>query len=318
MTYESEVLADSPRGYWKLGEASGNPQDSSGNARHVTAVNGTPTYGQAGPISGTNAILFDGTTENFTVPDQAGLDLGDVFTIEAWVKRGSAGGAIVGKGNGAYCLRMLSTGETLLLSSDTAEIVQSTIAVPSTGWHHIVATKSGATCRLYIDSANVTGTVTNATCIDSAFDLVIGGDHGGNQDYFDGTIGQVAVYATALSSTRVSVHYAAASVIVPVWTTPADSVAMGTTPQLQFTSPASSLPQHFQLQLDTVNTFNSGSLRTVDSTVSQSGWTYYNGSSFVALPSSGLPAASSGAEIRYTVSPALAAGTWYRRVRAGT
>lgn len=109
-----------------------------------------------------------------------------------------------------------------------------------------------------------------------------------------------------------------AAIVAPVWTTPADTVSMSATPDLQFTSPTSGLAQHFQMQLDTVNTFNSGDLRTVDSSVSQTGWTYWNGSTWTALPSTGLPSGSSGAEIRYTVSPSLSSATWYRRVRAGS
>jgi hypothetical protein len=104
----------------------------------------------------------------------------------------------------------------------------------------------------------------------------------------------------------------------PAWTTPADTVSMSTTPDLKFTSPASATNQHFQLQLDTAATFDTGNLRTLDSSTSQTNWTYWNGSSWVAIPSGGLPIAYAGNEACYTVTSALSGATWYRRVRAGT
>jgi hypothetical protein len=104
----------------------------------------------------------------------------------------------------------------------------------------------------------------------------------------------------------------------PTWTTPADAAPMSTTPDLKFTSPASAVKQHFQLQLDTANTFSTGNLRTLDSSTSQTNWTYWNGSSWVAMPSDGLPIAYAGNEVDYTVTSALSGATWYRRVRAGT
>jgi hypothetical protein len=72
------------------------------------------------------------------------------------------------------------------------------------------------------------------------------------------------------------------------------------------------------MQLDTANTFDTGNLRTVNSSTSQTDWAYWDGDSWEALPSDGLPIAMSGNEVRYTVSSALSSATWYRRVRAGT
>jgi hypothetical protein len=104
----------------------------------------------------------------------------------------------------------------------------------------------------------------------------------------------------------------------PTWTTPADSASMSTTPEPKFTSPTSAAKQHFYLQLDTANTFDTGNLRTHDSSTSQTNWDYWDGAAWTAMPSDGLPIAKSGNEIRYTVTSALSSATWYRRVRAGT
>jgi hypothetical protein len=93
---------------------------------------------------------------------------------------------------------------------------------------------------------------------------------------------------------------------------------MGFTPELKFTSPISVVLQHFYMQLDTADTFGTGNLRTYDSSTSQTNWTYWDGGAWADLPSDGLPIAKSGNEVCYTVTSALSATTWYRRVRAGT
>jgi hypothetical protein len=64
--------------------------------------------------------------------------------------------------------------------------------------------------------------------------------------------------------------------------------------------------------------WDTGNLRTYDSSTSQTNWTYWDGGAWTAMPSDGLPIAKSGNEVDYTVTSALSATTWYRRVRAGT
>ena len=126
-----------------------------------------------------------------------------------------------------------------------------------------------------------------------------------------------ADYTGTTYDPKLTVTYAAGAT-GPAWTTPADTVSMTTTPELKFTSPASAVAQHFYLQLDTANTFDSGNLRTLDSSTSQTSWDYWTGAAWAALPSTGLASGYAGNEIRYTVTSALSSATWYRRVRAGT
>lgn len=75
-----------------------------------------------------------------------------------------------------------------------------------TGFHHIMATKSGppvnATVKLYIDGVDRTGTVTNRTIANTSTALNIGRDTAGSQ-YFSGLIDEVAVYSVALSAAQI-------------------------------------------------------------------------------------------------------------------
>ena len=54
--YVAAVMADGPRAFWTMQDASGNPQDSSGNGLHITSTNGTPDYQQQGPLGGSFSI----------------------------------------------------------------------------------------------------------------------------------------------------------------------------------------------------------------------------------------------------------------------
>lgn len=216
MAYPDVVLADSPRLYWRMGEASGLPQDTSGNALHATTTSGSPDYSQAGAIVGdaNTAIAFDGSgPDYFQRTDNALLDLADVFTLECWVKltaldSGSTAHGLISKQTGAYYMRILSAdGKLQLLRSETTLMVSSTVGIAdTTTFHHCVGTKTGATTKLYIDGVDRTGTVTNDTCANNALALFVGAEVGGAEPA-KATIDEVAVYPTALSAARVLAHY---------------------------------------------------------------------------------------------------------------
>jgi hypothetical protein len=103
-----------------------------------------------------------------------------------------------------------------------------------------------------------------------------------------------------------------------VWTSPANGAGISPNPDLQFLMPSSTGNMWFWMELDTVDTFDSPNLRTIKTTTSQTDWSYWDGGGWQAVPSDGVPNTYSGNEARYSVTNPLTAGTWYRRVRAGT
>ncbi|HSC21425.1 MAG TPA: LamG-like jellyroll fold domain-containing protein, partial [Solirubrobacterales bacterium] len=215
MSYESVIKEDSPKGYWRLGESSGTEaKDSSGNAQNGTYKN-APTLGVAGAIgldSNTAVSLAAASKQWVSIPDSATLDLGDILTYEAWVKRVSTGTGqtILDKGSGSLIVRFLANNKVLVRRNGVANICESTVAVTdTTSWHHIVVTKNGATVKIYIDGVDVTGTVTNSTLVNTAVVLGIGAADAGEEEFFNGSIDEVAVYGTALSKARVEAHRAA-------------------------------------------------------------------------------------------------------------
>ncbi len=207
----AEVLADLPRGYWKLDEGTGNVADSSGHS-HTGTANGSIIYSAAGVLG--TAITLNGTNAYISVPDHADFDLGDVLTLEAWVKPGSFPDymIVIDKGNTAYRLTITPTGRFRLEKPGTGIIASSTVPIPlDAGWHHIVATKNGSTVKLYLDTLDVTGTVTNLTLGDNAIQMGIGAQLDGAPaaKFLNGGLDEVAIYPTELSAARVLAHYQA-------------------------------------------------------------------------------------------------------------
>jgi hypothetical protein len=205
-SYQATVLADSPAGYWRLGDGSGAvATDQSGNNRAGTYLAGV-TLGQPGALIDADAsALFDGVTGAVTVPD-VGLDLGDVVTVEAWIRllAANATGTVLSKGANAYGLT-ITAGVPSFDKSEVAAIVSATVNLNDLGWHHVVATKNGATNVIYVDGVDRSGAVTNLTLADTAIALQIGRLSGGTSPlraYLD----EVAVYPTALSAARVLAH----------------------------------------------------------------------------------------------------------------
>jgi len=165
----------------------------------------------AGGISeaSNTAIALNGSTGYISSPDHADFDTGDVFTLEAWIRKAADGSfmCIVNRGTTTWYMRMSNTNKLELVKDNVSIIVESTATITGTGWHHVVATKDGATVKLYIDKVDVTGTVTNATMTDTNDAFHVGRRVFSATEFFNGGIDEVAVYPTALSATRVAAHY---------------------------------------------------------------------------------------------------------------
>jgi hypothetical protein len=199
--------------YWRLGESSGTVACDSAGSNSGVYQTGT-TLGQPGAIANDpdTAVAFNGTSGWVQVPGSSSLNVGDRFSIEAWVRRGSVGTAasqvIASKQNGDWVLLFNSSNQLVLRRSNVADVVASTVAVTDTSrWHYVVATKDGSSVHLYLDGVDVTGTVSNQTMVDNTLPLSIGQSSSGA--WFNGTIDEVALYNVALTPAQVSNHYSA-------------------------------------------------------------------------------------------------------------
>jgi PKD repeat protein len=215
-SYQSVVLADGPVGYWRLSETSGTTaQDYTANGLNGSYMN-SPTLGVTGAIttdtSTNKAVTLNGTDEYVFVNDATALDVGDTFTLEAWVKTNDSNGEILSKGASSpvqhFGLYLDTAGEVRLEAGNFSVMRTTGYVVNDNQWHHIVATKSGSTKAIYIDGISRGTNDTNQNAVNNSAPLEIG--RWGTSTYLAGSLDEVAIYPTALSAARVQAHYNAA------------------------------------------------------------------------------------------------------------
>ncbi|NRA68677.1 MAG: hypothetical protein HRU19_29595 [Pseudobacteriovorax sp.] len=208
--YDSVVLADSPVLYWRLGESAGSTAvDNSGNSYDGT-YSGSYSLNQTGAIvtSIDTAVDFDGGTASVT---QAGL-LGATFTVEVWATwEGTDDQMLFTAGsNGGGPALHFSGGNIYWSTWDGAGNPICTIPADADdgSFHHYVMVNESGNTKLFYDGAEC-GT-TNYRSSSSATLFHLGsGDTSSNG--WAGIIDEVAVYNSALSESRIEVHYDAGS-----------------------------------------------------------------------------------------------------------
>src|SRR4051812_4990029 len=198
-------------GYWRLGE----PFAASTACDTAATSSGTYTAGVTSGVAGgivgdaDTAASFDGATGWVSAPDTAALDLGDRFSAEAWIRRDAISTAstqvVASKQDGSWVMLVDQANHLVLRRSRVADVAVSTATIAdTTKWHHVAVTKNGSSVHLYVDGADVTGTVDNTTMADNTQPLSIGQSSGGA--FFDGSIDEVAVYGSVLTAAQVAAH----------------------------------------------------------------------------------------------------------------
>jgi hypothetical protein len=197
--------------YWRLGESSTGAGACDSYGANAGTYQGGVALGQVGALNGDpdTAAKLDGSGGSVSVPHTASLDVGDNFTVEAWVKRNTVSTAnyqaIVSQGANAWMLAWYSSNRLVLRQASVGDLVYSTRGITDTSWHYVAATKSGSSVHLYIDGADVTGTVSNKTMANNTVPLSIGQSNGGS--YLNGTADEVALYRGALPASTIQSHY---------------------------------------------------------------------------------------------------------------
>lgn len=211
--YDSAVLARSDKvAIWNLGDASGAPQDSSGNARHYDSMQGNPTYGNTGPILGsaTGCIDFDGTGDYALRAFNADVNPAN-YTIAAWVKRDFDSGAVEiiyssrsASGLKGFQLRIDGSDKAALLSSNGAATVTSTgTTTLTTGiWHFLVGTCDGVTQKLYVNGVLEDSDAVAYVANDDNSSAI--GAAAAGTSLFQGKIGRVSLHNAAMTVTDIA------------------------------------------------------------------------------------------------------------------
>jgi hypothetical protein len=219
MTYSTEVLADSPRLYLRLGESSGTvAEDATANNLDGTYV-GTPTLGQPGLVSGNTSVSFDGVDDCVRVMDATNPT---AYTLEAIVKpvaplthRSILWRTDAGELGSVSHFIGIHTGVFIHYTYDgaTKSVIGTTPVVADTVYHVAATAVNGGAGRLYVNG------VEEGTPLAGLGTLWVGGDRyvfgkpttitAGAVTWWKGILDEVAVYTSALSAVRIAAHVTA-------------------------------------------------------------------------------------------------------------
>lgn len=216
MAYRDVILTDAPVEYWEFSETSGTTAASAGSSPHALTHSASVVVNQPG-VAG-KGVTYNGvnaaSTNTGVVDFMAGT-----FSVEMWVKFGNPASGmdyptfIRRDGNGyVFIIRSRSTavgrGNIIEAYSSGRTVDTGTATFNDNKWHHIVATRSGTTLRLFVDGVEYTsGTGTASTGGSGTAAVLHVGEGSGATEYLSGSIDEVAIYQTALTPTRITAHY---------------------------------------------------------------------------------------------------------------
>lgn len=236
--FESEVLADSPFIYWRLGESTEGPvQDRSGNGRDGTVgiYGEPPTYGVPGLVNDDDTA-YQITNNTTYIRNDAGRFVAPIsnFTISCAVKinAGAPAGHILGFYQGSSPGDAGGSRDRFIYINSNGRLVAgvwtgtiSTITSPNSindGERHLIHFACGANAaegsELYIDGVSV-GTMAAISTDAGANGLRylfagrnnLSGWPGGANASMLGVIDEVAYFHSRLSSARILAHAEAAA-----------------------------------------------------------------------------------------------------------
>ena len=216
--YADAVAADSPVGWWRLGESSGDVAVDSGSAG--ASLNGTYSGvapGAPGIVPDDGAVSFN-ANGHVQLPASSLFEQTGPFSIEAWLKTtyngtnsqevyrtASTYGVMMAMHAGGTAVGTLSFA---LYGGTTLYTLTTPNPINDGNWHHVVGTYSGdstKTMKLYLDGAQVGSRTYTNSIYYTAAGATIGA--WGTSYPFVGSIDEVALYPVALGADRVQAHY---------------------------------------------------------------------------------------------------------------
>lgn len=211
--YKQVILSDSPGGYWRLNEASGNFTDSTANGNTGT-THGTITYAQVG------GILHDydycvsmaaATSDYISVATNASLPSGDTFTVEFAFKRSATQSVkqyLVCQAANGFGIFFDSTNHLAIEKVGVGTICTSTATYTSTAaWYYVQIVKNaGTSCQIIVNGVDVSGAVSNQT-IAPASAAVNFGASTAPASYYTGFLDEIAIWPSVVTLANLKSHY---------------------------------------------------------------------------------------------------------------
>lgn len=217
-SYPSEVGADAPRAYWRLGEGAGTAAVSTTGAGAAIYLAGV-TLGQPGVVTHDTdtSVALDGGSGAIRTADSVSLDPTAGLSLEAWIRPSAPPEqtATIMRKDGQFLLRLTAQGAVLFRLWKGGRITESSTppnAVTPAAWNHVVATWDGSAMLIYVNGERrAAGTL--AQPIDVAHNDLYVGSSDGSYDWLKSDVDEVAIYGAALPAARVQAHRAAAGVV---------------------------------------------------------------------------------------------------------
>ncbi len=196
----------------------GSPQTSyTVSPQNWWKLNATSVYTPSAP-NYTKALDFNGSSDYIDAGNPADLQITGALTLSAWIKTintSTTPGMIIGKDTLApsqeRCFAMyryLSKARFFISKSGSLSTVESTSAINDGNWHHIVAINDGTDLKMYVDgvleetNSGGGGTIDNGN---SPFNIGRRvGSITSNNNWFNGSISNVASFNSALTASQVS------------------------------------------------------------------------------------------------------------------
>ncbi|CAN5331081.1 PKD domain-containing protein [soil metagenome] len=238
--YTQRVLDDSPTSFWRLGEATGVTSAYDWAGSNDLMTNAGVTRGAVGAITGdpNTASTFSGDTTGFAA-SKTPVAGPDTFSAEAWIKTSTvSGGKILGFGGSSTGtsssydrhVYMQNDGKIVFgVYPNEVRTITSAASYNDLQWHHIVATMGAGGMQLYIDGKRIGQRADTTTGQAYSGYWRVGGDNIGgwpnqpSSNFFAGSIDDVAIYPTVLTTTQVRAHYTLSGRTVDVPPAPADA-----------------------------------------------------------------------------------------------
>ncbi len=163
-----------------------------------------------------SALSFDGVEEYLTIPHNDDYDVGDEFTVEAWIfaetwTDQSWQGTILGKDNQGpdrgYAFRCGADGAlSFVMSVDNNWEEAVTTSIMNTNqWHHVAAVVDNGTITLYIDGQPMADhSFTGDAVAGDDLDLHISASAGFDGRFFDGVFDEIRIWDTARTQSEIS------------------------------------------------------------------------------------------------------------------
>jgi hypothetical protein len=220
MSYSSQVIADGAINYWRLDETTGTTAVDAKAVANGT-ISGGVALNQPGAITDGTAMAFDGSTGKVNAGNIAAANfLAGSFTVEAWIKiqTGSAFQVVTGKGdeNGAGWRAFITSGNfpQLFWGTNVQSYTISTLPVTVGVWQHVVwGYDAGAGAVFYAVNGVYQSFVIANHSVTNTLSVIIGGcDSAVLPFMFSGSIDEVALYSSALTSAKITAHFVSGAI----------------------------------------------------------------------------------------------------------